>query len=146
MNILQTIEKKMVPAEREMNFSVGDTVKVHYKIVEGNKERIQVYEGVVIAIGNKGINKAFTVRKISFDVGVERVFPFFSPRIAKIEVLRKGKVGRAKLYFLRERTGKATKLKEKRISQNVAATAPAPAEPEQASAPSVEENNQQSGE
>jgi large subunit ribosomal protein L19 len=140
MNILQTIEKKMMPTDRQINFSVGDTVKVHYKIIEGNKERIQVYEGVVIAIGNKGINKAFTVRKISFDIGVERVFPLFSPRIAKIEVVRKGKIGRAKLYYLRERTGKATKLKEKRTSQNAAT------ESQQDSSPSVEENKQQAGE
>ncbi len=116
MNILQTIEKKMMPAEKKINFNVGDTVKVHYKIIEGNKERVQVYEGVVIAIGNKGINKAFTVRKISFDIGVERVFPLFSPRIAKIDVIRKGKARRAKLYYLRERTGKSTKLKEKRTT------------------------------
>ena len=142
MNILQTIEKKMVQADRQINFSVGDTVKVHYKIIEGNKERIQVYEGVVIAIGNKGINKAFTVRKISFDIGVERVFPLFSPRIAKIEVVRKGKIGRAKLYFLRERTGKATKLKEKRTSQNIAVAA----EIQPESLPSAEETTQQPGE
>ena len=85
-----------MPAEKKINFNVGDTVKVHYKILEGNKERVQAYEGVVIAIGNKGINKAFTVRKISFDIGVERVFPLFSPRIAKIDVIRKGKARRAK--------------------------------------------------
>jgi large subunit ribosomal protein L19 len=141
MNILQTIEKKMMPVDKTINFNIGDTVKVHYKIVEGNKERVQVYEGVVIAIGNKGINKAFTVRKISFDIGVERVFPIFSPRIAKIEVVRKGKARRAKLYFLRERTGKSTKLKEKRtITSSVAESVI------QNTAPSVEENGQKSGE
>ncbi|HOP64065.1 MAG TPA: 50S ribosomal protein L19 [Spirochaetota bacterium] len=114
---MQAIEKDIKPVEREMNFEIGDTVRVHYKIVEGNKERIQVYEGVVIAIDNKGLSKTFTVRKISFDVGVERVFPFYSTRIAKIETVRKGKVRRAKLYFLRERRGKSAKLRE-RIFRN----------------------------
>jgi large subunit ribosomal protein L19 len=141
MNIVQTIEKKMMPAEKTITFNVGDTVKVHYKIIEGNKERVQVYEGVVIAIGNKGINKAFTVRKISFDIGVERVFPLFSPRIAKIDVIRKGKARRAKLYYLRERTGKSTKLKEKRVTAgSAAASAP------QNTAPSAEEISQKPGE
>ena len=86
-----------------------------YRIVEGNKERIQIFEGTVIAIDNKGLKKTFTVRRISYDVGVERVFPVFSPRIAKIDVVRKGKIRRAKLYYLRERRGKASKLKERRI-------------------------------
>ncbi len=113
MDIMQAIEKDIKPVEREMTFEIGDTVRVHYKIVEGNKERIQVYEGVVIAIDNKGLSKTFTVRKISFDVGVERVFPFYSTKIAKIETVRKGKVRRAKLYFLRERKGKSAKLKER---------------------------------
>ena len=113
MDIMQAIEKDIKPVEREMTFEIGDTVRVHYKIVEGNKERIQVYEGVVIAIDNKGLGKTFTVRKISFDVGVERVFPFYSTKIAKIETVRKGKVRRAKLYFLRERKGKSAKLKER---------------------------------
>ena len=113
MDIMQAIEKDIKPVEREMTFEIGDTVRVHYKIVEGNKERIQVYEGVVIAIDNKGLSKTFTVRKISFDVGVERVFPFYSTRIAKIETVRKGKVRRAKLYFLRERKGKSAKLRER---------------------------------
>ncbi len=118
MDIIQTIEKEMMPIERSVNFQVGDTVKVHYKIIEGNRERIQVYEGIVIAIDNKGLGKTFTVRKISFDIGVERVFPLHSPRIAKIEVMRKGKTRRAKLYYLRERTGKSAKLKEKRTASN----------------------------
>jgi large subunit ribosomal protein L19 len=113
MDIMQAIEKDIKPVEREMTFEIGDTVRVHYKIVEGNKERIQVYEGVVIAIDNKGLSKTFTVRKISFEVGVERVFPFYSTRIAKIETVRKGKVRRAKLYFLRERKGKSAKLRER---------------------------------
>ena len=113
MDIMQAIEKDIKPVEREMTFEIGDTVRVHYKIIEGNKERIQVYEGVVIAIDNKGLSKTFTVRKISFDVGVERVFPFYSTRIAKIETVRKGKVRRAKLYFLRERKGNSAKLRER---------------------------------
>ncbi len=141
MNIMQTIEKKMVPVDKKVDFHVGDTVKVHYKIVEGDRERIQVYEGVVTAIDNKGISKTFTVRKISFDIGVERVFPVFSPRIAKIEVIRKGKTRRAKLYYLRERTGKATKLREKRTSQNSSVVS-APRE----SAPVNAEGNRNPGE
>lgn len=115
MDIMQAIEKDIKPVERSVDFEIGDTVRVHYRIVEGNRERIQVYEGIVIAIDNKGMNKNFTVRKISFDVGVERIFPVFSPRIAKIEVVRKGKVRRAKLYFLRELKGKAAKIREKRV-------------------------------
>ncbi len=113
MNLLQSVEKAIKPVEREINFEIGNTVKVHYRIVEGDKERIQIYEGIVIAIDGKSIGKTFTVRKISFDVGVERVFPIFSPRIAKIEIVRKGKIKRAKLYYLRDRKGKSAKLKEK---------------------------------
>ncbi len=113
MDIIQTIEKELMP-DRPINFQVGDTVRVHYKIIEGNRERIQVYEGVVIAIDNKGLNKNFTVRRVTYDIGVERIFPIYSPRIAKIEVTRKGKTRRAKLYYLRERKGKSYKLKEKR--------------------------------
>ncbi len=116
MDIMQAIEKDIKPVERTVDFEIGDTIRVHYKIIEGNRERIQVYEGIVIAIDNKGISKTFTVRKISFDVGVERIFPVFSPRIAKIEIVRKGKVRRAKLYFLRDLKGKAAKIKEKRKS------------------------------
>lgn len=115
MDIMQAIEKDIKPLERTIDFEIGDTVRVHYKIIEGTKERIQVYEGIVIAIDNKGLSKSFTVRKISFDVGVERIFPVFSPKIAKIEVIRKGKVRRAKLYFLRDLKGKAAKIREKRV-------------------------------
>ncbi len=114
MDIIQAIEKEITPVDRQLDFEIGDTVKVHYRIVEGNRERIQVFEGIVIAIDNKGIGKTFTVRKISFDIGVERIFPLFSTRIAKIEVVRKGKIRRSKLYFLRERRGKSAKLKERR--------------------------------
>lgn len=112
MDIIQAVEKDIAPVERAAIFNVGDTVSVHYKIIEGNRERIQVFEGIVIAIDNKGMGKNFTVRKISFDVGVERIFPMFSPRIAKIEIKKRGKIRRAKLYFLRERRGKSAKLKE----------------------------------
>ena len=115
MDIMQAIEKDIKPLERTIEFEIGDTIRVHYKIIEGTKERIQVYEGIVIAIDNKGISKTFTVRKMSFDVGVERIFPVYSPKIAKIEVVRKGKVRRAKLYFLRDLTGKAAKIKERRM-------------------------------
>ena len=113
MDIMREIEKKIMPVDRKIKFEIGDTVKVHYRIVEGNRERIQVFEGIVIAMDNKGISKSFTVRKLSFDVGVERIFPVYSTRIAKIEVVRKGKTRRAKLYYLRERTGKSAKLREK---------------------------------
>jgi large subunit ribosomal protein L19 len=117
MNILSSIEKDLIQVkDRTIDFEIGDTVKVHYKIIEGTRERIQIFEGIVIAIDGKGMNKTFTVRKISFEIGVERVFPVFSPKIAKIETARKGKIRRAKLYFLRERKGKATKLKERRIT------------------------------
>lgn len=115
MDIMREIEKKIMPVDRKIKFEIGDTVKVHYRIVEGNRERIQVFEGIVIAMDNKGMNKSFTVRKLSFDVGVERIFPVYSTRIAKIEVVRKGKTRRAKLYYLRERTGKSAKLREKTV-------------------------------
>lgn len=136
MDIMKEVEKDITPISREMNFEVGDTVKVHYKIVEGNRERIQVYEGIVIAIDNKGVGKTFTVRKLSFDIGVERIFPFLSPRIAKIDVSRKGKKRRSKLYFLRERTGKSAKLRELRIKTgSKAAAAPAEASAAEGKAP-----------
>jgi large subunit ribosomal protein L19 len=114
MNIIETIKKEIMPVQRTLDFEVGDTVRISYKIIEGNRERIQVFEGVVIAIDNKGISKTFTVRRISYDIGVERIFPLHSPRIEKVEVVRKGKKRRSKLYYLRERTGKSVKLKERR--------------------------------
>ncbi len=95
-------------------FSVGDTVRVHVRIREGERERIQVFEGTVISRSNSGISETFTVRRISYGVGVERVFPLHSPNIAKIETVRKGRVRRAKLYYLRDRVGKASKVKEKK--------------------------------
>jgi large subunit ribosomal protein L19 len=115
MNIVREIENAIKPVDRTVDFKIGDTVRVHYKIIEGNRERIQVYEGLVIAINNKGISKTFTVRRVSYDVGVERIFPLFSTRIARIELVRRGKVRRAKLYYLRERRGKSAKLKERRL-------------------------------
>jgi large subunit ribosomal protein L19 len=94
-----------------LGFKVGDTVKVHFKIVEGKAERIQIYEGLVIAMKNAGIGQSFMVRKISYGVGVERVFPVNSPRIEKVEVVRAGKVRRAKLYYIRTKVGKKSKVK-----------------------------------
>ena len=91
---------------------IGQTVKVHVKIREGERERIQVFEGTVIARNNSGIAETFTVRRVSYGVGVERVFPVHSPNVAKVEVVRNGKIRRAKLYYLRDRVGKAAKLKE----------------------------------
>ena len=92
---------------------IGSTVKVHVRIKEGEKERIQVFEGTIIAKNNSGIAETFTVRRVSYGVGVERVFPVHSPSVAKVELVRKGKVRRAKLYYLRDRVGKAAKVKEK---------------------------------
>ena len=94
-------------------FAAGDTLKVHVKVIEGNRERVQVYEGVCIARSGTGINASFTVRKISYGEGVERVFPLFSSRIDKIEVVRRGQVRRAKLYYLRDRQGKAARIFER---------------------------------
>ena len=96
-------------------FGPGDTVKVHVRVVEGNRERVQVFQGVVIRRQNGGIRETFSVRKVSFGVGVERTFPVHSPIIGKIEVLTRGDVRRAKLYYLRGRVGKAAKVKEKRV-------------------------------
>ncbi len=117
MNLLGEIEAEQVAkltAERPVpEFAPGDTVRVHYKIIEGTRERIQVYEGVVIARSSRGLNSAFTVRKISYGEGVERVFPLYSPRIERIEVVRRGAVRRAKLYYLRSRRGKRARIAEK---------------------------------
>jgi large subunit ribosomal protein L19 len=113
MNLVNIIENEHMK-ENVADFNVGDTVKVWVKVVEGNKERLQAFEGVVIARRNGSVRESFAVRKISFGVGVERVFPLHSPRIDRIEVVRRGKVRRAKLYYLRELTGKKAKIKEKR--------------------------------
>ena len=115
MNIVDQIEKESMRTDLP-SFNIGDTVKVWVKVVEGNRERLQGYEGVVIARKNGGVRETFTVRRISFGVGVERTFPIHSPKIDHIDIVRKGDVRRAKLYYLRERTGKAAKVKE-RISK-----------------------------
>ena len=112
MDIINAIENEY-KKEAIVPFKVGDTVDVQMKIKEGNRERIQVFTGTVIKRQNSGLNETFTVRKISYGVGVEKTFPTHSPRIAKIEVKRVGKVRRAKLYYLRDRVGKAAKTKEK---------------------------------
>lgn len=111
MEIIRSIEQEQIRKDLP-EFSAGDTVRVHIKIVEGKRERIQVFEGVVLKRQGGGIRETFTVRKISFGVGVEKIFPVNSPSIDKIEVTRKGKVRRAKLNYLRNRVGKAAKVKE----------------------------------
>ncbi len=117
MNTLQKFEAnqlaKLQAARETPEFGPGDTVRVNVRVVEGERERIQAYEGVCIAVKNDGINSSFTVRKISFGEGVERVFPLFGPRIDSIEVVRRGKVRRAKLYYLRGRTGKRARISER---------------------------------
>ncbi len=117
MNIIEKIEKeqleKLSSGKEIPDFNPGDTIKVDVKVVEGTRERIQAFEGVCIARGGKGINESFTVRKISYGEGVERVFPLFSPKISAIILVRKGKVRRAKLYYLRDRRGKAARIVEK---------------------------------
>ena len=117
MNEIQAIEAGQMKSELDQ-FKVGDTVKVHFKIVEGKTERVQIYEGLVIAVKNSKAGKTFTVRKISYGVGVERVFPVHSPRIVKVEVVRPGKVRRAKLYYIREKIGKGAKIKELIVKKN----------------------------
>lgn len=117
MNLIQQLEKEQAAAILEKRavpaFAPGDTVKVNVKVVEGDRTRVQAYEGVVIARAGAGLNENFTVRKISYGEGVERVFPVFSPLIESIEVLRRGKVRRAKLYYLRGRTGKSARIAER---------------------------------
>jgi len=110
--IIQELERRDTP-EGIPSFSAGDTVLVHQRVIEGAKERIQIFKGVVIALKGRGSHASFTVRKISSGVGVERTFPLNSPSIAKIEVEKEGRVRRAKLYYLRERTGKAARIREK---------------------------------
>jgi large subunit ribosomal protein L19 len=127
MNEIKAIEASQMKSEID-NFKVGDTVKVHFRIIEGKTERIQIYEGLVIAMKNSGIGKSFMVRKNSYGVGVERVFPLHSPRIAKVEVVRPGKVRRAKLYYIRGKIGKAAKIKELIVSRKAQAQASASAQ------------------
>ncbi|MCI6610181.1 MAG: 50S ribosomal protein L19 [Ezakiella sp.] len=111
MNIIDALNKEQLKNDIP-EFRVGDTVRVHYKVIEGEKERIQVYEGTVIKREGGQVQESFTVRRLSYGVGVERTFLLHSPRIEKLEVVRKGRVRRAKLYYLRDRQGKAAKVKE----------------------------------
>ena len=111
MDMIKAIEAEQMKEGTE-GFRIGDTVKVHFKIIEGKTERVQIFEGIVIAMKRDGLRKTFTVRKISYGVGVERIFPMHSPKIVKVVRVREGKVRRAKLYYLRGRTGKAAKVQE----------------------------------
>ena len=117
MSVIEEIEKgeinRLVSDRPIPDFGPGDTVKVHIRVVEGTRERVQIFEGVIIARSNRGINSSFTVRKISYGEGVERVFPLYSPRIERIDVVRRGAVRRAKLYYLRSRRGKSARIAEK---------------------------------
>lgn len=113
MNIINILEQEQLRTDIP-TFRAGDTVRVHVKVVEGSRERIQVFEGLVIKRQNGGVRETFTVRRIASGVGVERTFPLHSPRLAKIEVMRRGVVRRAKLYYLRNLTGKAARIREKR--------------------------------
>ena len=153
MNLLQQIEheqgEKLAAARPVPKFEPGDTVRVGVKVVEGERERIQVFEGVCIGRKNAGINSNFTLRKISYGEGVERVFPLYSPRITSIQVVRRGVVRRAKLYYLRGRTGKAARIAERardNVRPEAAERAGASARPEAQPAPqagaAVEETNQ----
>jgi large subunit ribosomal protein L19 len=116
MHILDSVDSKTLKTDVP-DFRPGDTVKVHVNIVEGNRSRVQVFQGIVLARSGSGVRETFTVRKVSFQVGVERTFPVHSPSIDKIEVVSKGDVKRAKLYFLRDLSGKASKIREKRDNQ-----------------------------
>jgi large subunit ribosomal protein L19 len=131
MNVIEQLEQEQVAkhlANRAVPvFGPGDTVRVKLKVVEGTRERIQVYEGVCIARKNAGINSAFTVRKLSYGEGVERIFPLHSPRIAEIEVVRRGRVRRAKLYYLRGRAGKRARISERTVPRPPKAAAKAAA-------------------
>lgn len=109
--LIEDMENSQIRSDLK-EFRVGDTVRIHYRIIEGKTERIQVYEGICIAINGKGLKKNCTIRKISYGVGVERVFPLHSPKIGHVEVVRRGRVRRAKLYYLRNRTGKAARVRE----------------------------------
>ena len=132
MNLLQQFNEeqrtRLVTARAVPDFAPGDTLRVMVKVVDGERTRVQAYEGLVIARSNRGINSNFTVRKLSYGEGVERVFPLYSPSVAEIIVVRRGKVRRAKLYYLRGRTGKAARIQEKaRVVEKPAAKEPAAA-------------------
>ncbi len=127
MDIIRDLEKqemeRLAAGKTIPNFAPGDTVKVSVKVVEGSRERLQAYEGIVIARRNAGLNSSFTVRKISYGEGVERVFPLYSPNVAEIEVVRRGDVRRAKLYYLRERRGKSARIAEQTTGYSAKVTA-----------------------
>jgi large subunit ribosomal protein L19 len=118
MNKVKELEKNLVANVEHPKFKAGDNISVHYKIKEGNKERIQIFRGDVIQEKGTGVNKTFTVRKISNGVGVERIFPFFSPNIDKIELNKVGKVRRAKIFYVRDLKGKASRIKEKIVKKS----------------------------
>ena len=120
MDKIKAIENEQLRKD-ELTLNVGDTVKVYNKIKEGNKERIQVFEGTIIRKQRGGSNETFTVRRIAYGTGVEKTFPVHSPRVEKVEVVRHGKAKRAKLYYLRDRVGKATRVKEDIVAMNAAA-------------------------
>jgi large subunit ribosomal protein L19 len=114
MNLINYVHEQLTPKKDFPDFRAGDSIAVSYKIIEGNKERIQIFKGDVISISGEGATKTFIVRKMSNGVGVERILPFSSPAISEIEVIKRGKVRRAKLYYLRDLVGKKSKIKEKR--------------------------------
>lgn len=126
MNIIQEIEQEHlaeIAGGKEIpDFSPGDTVRVNVRVVEGNRERVQAFEGVCIARRNAGLNSSFTVRKLSYGEGVERIFPLYSPRVESIEIIRRGKVRRAKLYYLRGRTGKRARIVERTTGRGIGKT------------------------
>jgi len=115
MNTIEKIRQEGVVSDQHPDFAIGDTIRVHYKIKEGDKERVQLFSGTVIARKGSGATEAITVRRVSYGEGVERVFPLSSPNIAKIEIERHGKVRRAKLYYLRDLAGKKARIKERRV-------------------------------
>ena len=137
MNKIRVVEAEQIRSDLP-DFSIGDTLKIHYRIIEGKNERVQVFEGLCIAIKRGGIRKTFTVRKISYGVGVERTFPLNSPRIQKIEITRRGRVRRAKLYYIRDRVGKSAKVAElisKKPKKEGGASAARPSAPPKAEQP-----------
>jgi ribosomal protein L19 len=139
MNVLDAVDAASIRKDLP-NFRPGDELKVHVRVIEGNKSRIQVFQGLVIARQGSGIRETFTVRKISYGVGVERIFPVHAPVIEKIELVRKGEVRRAKLYYLRDLRGKAAKIRERRGADDLETVyAAAPAAVEEVIAPVVEE-------
>ena len=139
MNIIQEIEQEHlaeIAGDKTIpDFSAGDTVRVNVRVVEGNRERVQAFEGVCIARRNAGLNSSFTVRKLSYGEGVERVFPLYSPRVESIEIIRRGKVRRAKLYYLRGRTGKRARIVERTTGRGMKKAEGADAVDESAAAP-----------